>query len=66
MLWKDAEYKNMDQVVQCTELNKDPLQATRLGLLIFYDTILFVVDELAFIFVPGQRRTCFPLWERRE
>jgi len=51
----------MDQVVQCTELNKDPLQATRLGLLIFYDTILFVVDELAFIFVPGQRRTCFPL-----
>ncbi len=37
MLCNDAEYKNMDQD-ESTESNKDILQATRLGLLIFYDT----------------------------
>jgi len=43
MLCKDAEHKKMDQdgkpqsVVRCTELNKDPLQAAKLGLLISYD-----------------------------
>jgi hypothetical protein len=46
MLCNDAEYKRRESwsVVHCTELNKDLLQATRLGLLIFYDTMNFCRD----------------------
>ncbi len=52
--------RTWNNVVRCTELNKDLLQAIRLGLVFFYDMILYVAAVPAKI----QADTAVDVFER--